>query len=52
MNNPIQPNPVRKYKMDITAVLPQSFLERDVGANTKYELTLYISHGRFFSSDK
>jgi hypothetical protein len=52
VRDPVLGNPVPACKMDITAVLPQSFLERDVGANTKYELTLYISHGGFFSSDK
>ena len=51
-HTPIQMNPVRKYKMDVTAVLPQSFLERDVGANTKYELALHITHGRFSSTSK
>jgi hypothetical protein len=46
------PNQIPAFKSEIPAVLPQSFLERSVSANTRYELTLIISHGRFSSSSK
>ncbi|TFK28967.1 hypothetical protein FA15DRAFT_611102 [Coprinopsis marcescibilis] len=32
--------------------LPQSFLEKNVSANVQYELTVYISHGRFRADNK
>ncbi|KAF5331925.1 hypothetical protein D9611_008930 [Ephemerocybe angulata] len=38
--------------LDEGVPLPQSFLEREIGANIQYELVLSISHGRFASESR